>query len=189
MDLLDSDPTARDSCAVRRINTLLFALLVVGTLIGCHSAPKEEPPAPATLAFEKRLHDNGSVTFRSWNGKAHRMNSDTELTFLPNNVAQMLEWRLSVVHYDGTYHLDRDGHITASFDDYQAKWPVTVCELQNDTLLLRPIDPDAGYLVGQQGATYIPDRDSGFWPFRMLLGDDEQKVLQRMHQRVDAPQP
>ena len=93
---------------------------------------REPAPSPATVAFEARLHQHGSVTFRSWDGKAYRMDSDTELVFFPDRTVQMLEWGFAVTHYGGTYNLEADGHVTASFHDYQPVLPATVLDVDGD---------------------------------------------------------
>ena len=72
-------------------------LLVAGA--GCRSADASRPaippaaPQPATVAdeFERLCRDHGSITFRSWNGRTLRMDSDTELTFYPAGRAHMFE--------------------------------------------------------------------------------------------------
>jgi hypothetical protein len=168
-----------------RIAALLIVSIAIACVAGCKSTPHEQPPAPGFVAFEKRINENGVATFRSWNGKAHRMNSDVELAFFPNNTVQMLQWGISLVHYDGQYTLDREGRIIASFDDYQAQWPMTQLELHGDTLLLRPTFPNPGLLMGEGGAA--PQSDSGFWPFRMLTGDEERKVLEQLEPHVAVP--
>jgi hypothetical protein len=171
---------ARHSSRVHSTALILSAAFILATIVGCHSEQKQQPASEAFVAFEKRLNQNGAVTFRSWNGKAYRMDSDTELAFFPDDLVEMLEWRLSLVHYTGRYHLDRDGRITASFDDYQPQWPMTQLDLNGEALLLRPVDPDSPVIIGERHPTLL-HTESNFWPFRMLTGKDEQQVLKTMN--------
>jgi hypothetical protein len=62
---------------------------------------------------------------------------------------------------------------------------MTQLELHGDTLLLRPTFPNPGLLMGEGGAA--PQGDSGFWPFRMLTGDEERKVLEQLQPHAPVP--
>lgn len=166
---------------------ILILFVATGSLVGC-STSRQEAPAPAEVVFEKRLNENGAVTFRSWDGKAYRMNSDTELAFFPDHNVQMLDWGLTLTRYGGHYTIDREGRITASFEDYQPQWPMTQLDLDGDTLLLRPVDPDSPLIIGQRHPTMM-HTESGFWPFRMLSEDDERKVLAEIHAHASASHP
>lgn len=174
---VDEDFAARDSGRVRETISLLIASLTLIAALGCQSSHKPPPHAPATVAFDARMNQNGSVTFRSWNGKAYRMDSDTEIVFFPDQTAQMLEWGFSVTHYAGTYHLEPDGHVTATFHDYQPGWPAMILDVDGESLILRPIE-DQGFIVGTRGSATIPKDANGFWPFRLIAGEDEKKVLE-----------
>ncbi len=170
--------SCHDSLVPTRISIVIL-LVAVGSLVGCKSTSSREAPAPAEVLFEKRLNDNGAATFRSWNGKAYRMNSDRELAFFPDHTVQMLDWGLTLTHYRGHYTIDLEGRITASFEDYQPQWPMTQLDLDGETLLLRPVDPDPPLIIGQRHPTMM-HTESAFWPFRMLSGADEQHVLKAM---------
>src|SRR5690348_3822445 len=82
-------------------------ILAIGLSLGCRSSARDRPPAAPEVAFEKRLNENGAVTFRSYEGKAYRMNSDVELAFYPDHSVQMLDWGLTLTHYSGHYAVDR----------------------------------------------------------------------------------
>ncbi|HTL29508.1 MAG TPA: hypothetical protein VL282_09805 [Tepidisphaeraceae bacterium] len=168
----------------RRIISIAIATFLLAILVGCqsHTQRKADEPTSAVLAFDKRLAENGSVTFRSWNGKPYRMNSDTELAFFPNHTVEMLEWGMTATHYSGIYHVEPNGNITASFDDLQHAWPVTVLNKEGDSLILRPLADEEGFIVGLPRTASVPKAANGFWPFRMLSGDEERKVLDAMKQ-------
>jgi hypothetical protein len=100
---------------MRSFLATVFLVLAVPWHMTGHDAA-----AKTTSEFNDRIKGNGSITFRSWNGKAFRMDSDTELTFFPHNAVHMFEWGYALASYRGTYQITSDGKITAQFKRFDA---------------------------------------------------------------------
>lgn len=145
--------------------------------------------APAAAAFEKRIHENGCATFRSWNGKAYRMDSDTELAFLPDGTVQMLEWGFALGYYAGRYKVHPDGFVSAWFGDYHQEWPTMLIEGPSDSLSLSPFNAENRFMFGNRGASTSPPTKDSFWPLRMLSGSEEAEVLKNMKKQKEAERP
>jgi hypothetical protein len=175
-----------------RPTTALIALWPMLLLTrGCRTniTPTAQPPAPsaAVAQFERLARDRGSVTFRSWNGRAFRTDSDTELTFYPDHSVHMFEWGFGLSSYRGSYHVHQDGRIVARFKQFDQEWPVMVVYRDGDALMLRPWDTDVNFVMGNRGRATIPGGKRTYWPFRMITGDDEQNVLEMIKERAERP--
>jgi hypothetical protein len=131
----------------------------------------------------------GSVTFRSYDGKAFRMDSDTELTFFPDHSVHMLEWGFTLNHYRGAYHAHSDGCVVARFKGFDQEWPVMVAYREGDVWMLRPWDPDVRFATGTRGGATVPAGGPTYWPFRMLTGEEEKKVLGMIREYANPPIP
>jgi len=167
---------------------LEFACTLALILSGCslanrppsaaHDFPpvKDAPATAAVAAFRDRARTNGSITFRSWNGQALRMDSDTELTFYPDGSVHMFEWGFGLMAYSGSYRYP-DGRVIVSFQEFEHGWPVMVIDRDEASLLLRPKDPHQEFVMGNRAGATLPGGKGSYWPFRMLTGDDEREVL------------
>jgi len=104
------------------------------------------------------------------------MDSDTELTFFPDDSAHMFEWGFTLQAYRGAYHVHADGCAVARFTGFDQPWPVMVVYREGDAWMLRPWDPDEHLVVRKPSGTSVPGVP-GYWPFRKLTGDEEKEVL------------
>ena len=163
------------------LQLVIFAL-VLAAVVGCGSpsdVPAQNPLLGPVSEFQGRIQRNGSVTFRSWNGKALRMDSDTEMTFFPNNAVHMFEWGLTLASYGGRYEIQPRGRITIHLEGFNERWPDMLLERDGTSLLLRPADAAQGFVMGTRGGAVIPGDKGSYWPFRMLTANEEKEV-QRM---------
>jgi hypothetical protein len=141
------------------------------------NAVAEDPAFTVVSEFHDRIEKNSSITFRSWNGKAIRKDSDTEITFFANGVAHMFEWGYALTSYTGTYRIQSDGRISVQFNHFDNDWPDMILERDTTSLLLRPAKGDVGFVMGNRGGATMPGTGGSYWPFRMLTGADETEVL------------
>ena len=141
----------------------------------------------AVSEFRDRIENNGSITFRSWNGKAFRMDSDTDITFFANGAAHMFEWGFALASYNGTYRIQSDGRISVQFNHFDKGWPDMRLERDATSLLLRPAKGDVGFVMGNRAGATMPGGGGSYWPFRMLTGADETEVLKMIKQRGQSP--
>lgn len=139
--------------------------------------------SPATIEFQERIHRNSVVTFRSWNGKALRMDSDTELAFFPDHTVEMLEYGFTLSRYTGTYRIRSNGEISVQFRDFRGTWPDMLLERAGTSLLLRPADPEVGFVMGNRGGATIPSGAGSYWPFREVVGADKKQILETLGRR------
>src|SRR2546427_12171191 len=74
-------------------------------IVGCEQTTSDlgsaNPPAAGVSNFNDRIAKDGLLTFRSWSGKLLRTDSDTEITFLPEQRVHMTEYGYVVNSYDG----------------------------------------------------------------------------------------
>jgi hypothetical protein len=47
-----------------------------------------------------------------------------------------------------------------------------------DSLKLRPINPENGFMFGNRGGAAAPRTTATFWPLRLLNGEDGAEVLE-----------
>ena len=158
---------------------LVAFALAIFAVAGCGSPgdiPTQESVSDPVTEFRDHIQRNGSVTFRSWNGKALRMDSDTELTFFPRNAVHMFEWGYTLTSYSGRYDLGPDGRITVRLKGFRERWPEMLLDRDTNSLLLRPADAAQGFVMGTRGGAYVPGDKGSYWPFRMLSGNEEKEA-------------
>ena len=139
------------------------------------SSPTTEDVAqPPVAEFRQHLADNGSITFRSFNGKAYRMDCDLEMTFFPDGSAHVFDYGLSLEGHTGSYRVEPEGRITAEFTRFSDGHMAMILQRDTNSLLLKPADHHTRYVMGND--------PNEFWPFRPIDGDDEREVLRRVRQ-------
>ncbi len=148
---------------------MIYKLVIfLVTLVVCSPAlaTSTEPSVTAAITeLENRVTRDGSVTFRSFEGKWVGTDIDTEITFLPNRVAHVMEYGYVRTGYKGTYSINSKGEVTASFHNTKREWPVMLLQKDSISLLLRPKgSPDC--LIGDSGCVTIPGGIGNYWPFR-----------------------
>jgi len=163
-----------------RYNTLIIGVLLSFLVSQSATGDMTTDTENSTVAseFQNRIRHNGSITFRSWNGKAIRMDSDSELTFFPNNSVHMFEWGYTLKNYTGTYQVEPTGRILIQFNEFDNDWPDMMLERDSDSLILRPAKTDQSFIMGNRGGAFLPSGKGSYWPFRMLIGEDEKQVLE-----------
>lgn len=115
------------------------------------------------------------------------MDSDTELTFYSDGTVHMFEWGFTLMSYKGTYALRPDGRIRVAFNDFDRDWPVMVLYAQADSLLLRPENPRDAFVMGNRAGATMPGGAGQYWPFRMLVGEEESDVHEMIEERAGEP--
>jgi hypothetical protein len=140
--------------------------------------------APATYAsatdLDALIAKQGSVTFRSFDGKWIGRDGDTDLTFLPKAAVHMFEYGVGVSGYHGTYAIDPRGNITLQLPTFGHAWPVMLLQRDATSLLLVPAQNGNGLVMGNRGgATFAPGQRT-YWPFRPLDAAEEVQVRQRI---------
>jgi hypothetical protein len=125
-----------------------------------------ESSDPAAEALQDLLVREGVAVFRSWNGKAYGMDSDTELFFFPDGHVTMVEYGLAPACYYSPFSVDAQRRIAL---DIGGGWPVMVLDHDADSLTLHPEDSRVGFIMGTRGGATMPPPGSGsYWPFRLL---------------------
>jgi hypothetical protein len=160
------------------LQIVVFAL-AISAVAGCGSpsdVATQNPASDPVSEFQGHIQRNGSITFRSWNGKALRMDSDTEMTFFPKNVVHMFEWGFTLASYSGRYEIQPAGRITVQLKGFNERWPDMRLDRDATSLLLRPADAAQGFVMGTRGGAYVPGDKGSYWPFRMLTANEEKEV-------------
>lgn len=165
-------------------NLSCFASLAIllTALAGCDSslATSTEPSVTTAInELESRVARDGSFTFRSWEGKSVGMDSDTELTFLPNQTVHMTEYGYVVTGYKGIYRINSKGEVTAKFDDFKHEWPIMLLQKDSISLLLRPKN-GLDFVMGNRGGATILGGKGSYWPFRPVSASEETEIRRRI---------
>jgi hypothetical protein len=150
---------ARSGPAMLTSLQLVVVALAISAVAGCESpsdVPMQNPPPSPVSEFQSHLQGNGSITFRSWNGKALRMDSDTEMTFFPKSVVHMFESGYTLASYSGRHEIQPDGRITVQLNGFNERWPEMLLDRDATSLLLRPADAAQGFVMGTRGGAYVP---------------------------------
>jgi hypothetical protein len=153
------------------------------TIVGCEpttSAPGSANRPTVVSDLNDRIAKDGLLTFRSWSGKLLRTDSDTEITFLPEQRVHMTEYGFVVNSYDGSYRIDASGEVTAKFEDFRHEWPVMLLQKDSTSLLLRPKDPKVGFVMGNRGGATVLGDQGSYWPFRPISVQEQADVRQRL---------
>jgi len=153
-------------------------------IVGCEQTTSDlgsaNPPAAGVSNFNDRIAKDGLLTFRSWSGKLLRTDSDTEITFLPEQRVHMTEYGYVVNSYDGSYRIDASGEIMTKFEDFRHEWPVMLLQQDSTSLLLRPKDPKVGFVMGNRGGATILGDQGSYWPFRPISEQEQVEVKQEL---------
>src|SRR5665213_1647119 len=156
----------------------LFTLQLV-LIAGCASSSASSPTSARSSrvvppvrvlnsAFQEQIEHDGSLTFRSWNGRRLGMDDDTELRFLPNAKVEMIEYGFGVRGYRGTYQLDDAGKLTTDFEQLEHPWPAMLLERDDKSLILLRGDGMNVLPTGGHTGAILPDGAGKYWPFRMV---------------------
>ncbi len=159
----------------------LAALPVAGglVLIAIYWTDGMGSAAPATADdLTELIAARGSVTFRSWGGKWIGTDCDTDITFLPNQVAYMIEYGVGVKSYKATYSVDSTGQVTLRLKDFGHKWPVMILDLDAVSLRLRPTR-GGGLVMGNRGGATVIGGQGSYWPFRPISPNEEAVIRER----------
>lgn len=175
---------------MRHIAIGISVLLLAFAIAGCSNINGTSvATASAVAEFNDRLARRGHVTFRSWDGKRRRADNDTELAFDGHGGVQMLDGGLAEGYFTGKYHI-HDGCVVAWFLGwYRGEWPAMVLGRDAKGLNLRPFNPYDPHLAEQMGGPPDSDLPDGYWPLRLLDGDEEQKILEEMKRAEQAEKP
>jgi len=160
---------------------LFGVMTLIAAVIAWSAAPIAAAPAaaPALDELESRVAKDGSLTFRSWNGKLIGMDNDTEITFLPNRVVHMTEYGYTPISYKGTDSVDAKGEVKAKFNGFNHEWPVMLVQKDSASLLLSA-KSGPGFVMGNRGGAYIPGGKGSYWPFRPVSSTEEAEIRQRI---------
>ena len=152
-------------------------------VVGCEQTTSDQGSANPPTVFSDlndRIAKDGLITFRSWSGKLLRMDSDTEITFLPEQRVHMTEYGYVVNSYEGSYGIDASGEVTAKFEGFRHEWPVMLLQQDSTSLLLRPKDARISFVMGNRGGATIPGDQGSYWPFRPIPAQEQADVKRRL---------
>src|SRR5437667_1903433 len=166
-----------------QLAVVALAIYAVASCGSPNHASMQSPPSGPVAEFQGHIQRNGAITFRSWSGKALRMDSDTEMTFFPKNVVHMFEWGFTLASYSGGYEVQPDGRIAVQLRDFRQQWPEMLLDRDVTSLLLRPADAAQGFVMGTRSGAYVSGDRGSYWPFRMLTGNDEKEVQKMIGER------
>jgi len=158
------------------MKSLLTAVvfLVVLAFAGCgkqESTPREVMPAQAKDpggVLDTLLSKKKTVTFVSRSGKFYGMDSDTELTFLPDRKVHLVEYGYAVSKYDGVYTADAEGVISLQLDNRRSPWPPMVLQFANGDYYLNTKSGASGFVMGDRAGATETSEMKPFWPFRLV---------------------
>jgi hypothetical protein len=162
------------SWRVRLTAALAAVSLLLVAICFWYRAGNAKAASPTDL--KDLISKRGSVTFRSWNGVWIGTDCDTEITFLTNQVAWLIEYRDAIDRYKGTYQIDPEGQITIHLDDPGKKWPVMVLEHDSTSLRLRPRTRSWNFMRTRPFEATIWDGQDSYWPFRPVTEDEEASI-------------
>jgi hypothetical protein len=174
---------------------ILFAILSLA-IAGCRSLTPSSPTLTSSTElvrsqrspisdFQEQAAHNGSITFRSWNGKWIGFDGDTDLRFLPDGRVEMIEYGVGVTVYSGRYQIGGTATLSVEFKDFDHPWPAMLLERDDKSLLLQRADGSNAFIMGNRmGATF--SGGGTYWPFRAIpagkcggaRGDDSGDVAQ-----------
>lgn len=132
--------------------------------------------------LDQLISSQGSVTFRSFNGKWIGMDCDTDLTFLPNGSIHMFEYGFAVSGYRGTYTMNSVGQVTVQLPTFRGPWPLMLMQKDSTSLLLMPAQNVNGIVMGNRGGATVVGGKGEYWPFRPVDATQEAYVRDRMKQ-------
>ncbi len=147
---------------------------------GAHAKPASSADLDAAIARD------GSITFRSWDGRWQGRDSDTDIIFRPSGKAFMVEYGVGVRAYAGTYVADAAGEITLRIPELEAEskttWPVMLLRKDAQSLLLAAQDGGNDFVMGNRGGATIKSDQGSYWPFRPISAEAGQKMLEELEQ-------
>jgi hypothetical protein len=124
--------------------------------------------AASASELETMIARQGSVTFRSFDGKWIGIDGDTDLTFMPNGALRMFEYGYGVSGYRGTYKIDSAGRVTVRLPTFGHAWPAMWLQKDATSLLLTPARDGNGFVMGNRGGATFVQGQGTYWPFRPL---------------------
>jgi hypothetical protein len=133
-------------------------------------------PAPTTrwaasaADLQTLIAQQGSLTFRSWDGQWIGTDVDTDVTFLPAGDVYVVRYGDAVSAHRGTYDMRSDGTVTLKLPPPASAWPALSLRRDARSLLLTP----------KQG-----QEEAGSWPFRPVTAADEAAVRRRIAEDAD----
>jgi hypothetical protein len=161
--------------------TAIAVFLAAGVLSILVCDPRSDHTTPldsnTVSVFQEIIRTDGAVTFRSWEGKALRKDSDTEFAFFPEGRVEMLEYGFGLTRYAGSYEILGHGQIAVRLEGRGENWPDMQLERDGSTLLLRPMDPKVGFVMGNRGGVVISADDGSYWPFHEVTGGEKSEIL------------
>ena len=136
-------------------------------LMSCSTPPGTENVLPPPASLDEGIRAQGSVIFRSWNGRWRGTDIDTDIQFLPANKVKVIEYGEGVETYRGTYRLSEDGDVTVSLEGYRGSCPAMVLRRDARSFFLLPKNPEAKPAIRDR-FTVLSEISPGFWPFRHI---------------------
>jgi hypothetical protein len=124
--------------------------------------------------------ERGSLTFRSYDGKCIGSDCDTEITFMPDQVAYLVGFNDDVAGYKCTYTIDSKGQVRLQFLNSPYEWLVMVLRRDATSLLLRP----CGWREGVFTSRAERSRRGKYWPFRPVSEDEETRTREELNRWV-----
>ena len=165
------------------LRCIAMFILALASASGCgrpDGPPTTASPAIARAQLRDRIAAAGSVTFRSWDGKWIGLDSDTEITFLPDQAIHMTEYGDGVSHFKGRSRIDPSGQITLLWEDFGHEWPVMILERDATSLRLRPSDSDQGFVMGDRSGATLQSGQGSYWPFRPVTAKEEAQIREEI---------
>ncbi len=112
--------------------------------------------------FLENLENVGALTFRSFDGKWIGTDCDVDLHFVDSKHVVMVVYGYGVQTFRGTYIIDSNGVIAASFPRSVGSWPKMIIGRDAESLLLDTADGSAFYFGWRSRA----NDGINYWPFR-----------------------
>ena len=170
----------------RRVPLTLFLVVLASGLPALACDPRSEqarsPDSDALSEFQDIIRRDGAVTFRSWDGKAFRRDSDTEFAFFAEGKVEILEYGFGLFRYAGSYEIREHGQIAVNLAGLREDWPDMKLEREASTLVLKPVDSEVGFVMGNRGGAVVSGDGGSYWPFREVTGRDKREILDTLEE-------
>lgn len=115
--------------------------------------------------LQSKLSKSSAVLFRSREGVAYQMDSDTDMIFLEGNAVVMHEFGYGLATYRGSYEITAQGVLQFKFEKYE--FPDVYFYREGEYVRMAPTQ-GVGFQMGHRGGAFESSDMKPFWPFQYV---------------------
>jgi hypothetical protein len=143
---------------------MLLALAGCGPEPANPDIPSErvEPGPVAAKRLREVLERDGSVIFRSFDGRWIGTDGDTDLQLSRGGKGNLIHFSVGIVKSPAAYVISDDGRLTVSLEDGKS-WPAMELTWDRRSLVLKAVDPPGA-------------RPAEYWAFREIPASGRNRV-------------